>query len=80
MPNSIPIDDVMLRARGEAVQEVIADMLLAAGNALLRHGDDPKAHVILSAATEGFIDQVDRIILPGFRGAMAEILRGEFEP
>lgn len=71
--------DALTRARGEAVQEVIADMLLAAGNALLRHGNDPKAHVILSVATEGFIDQVDKNIMPGFKGAMAEILRGEFE-
>ncbi len=67
--------DAMTSARGESVDELVADMLEAAGKALHRHGGDPKAHVVLSAAAEGFIDEIDKRIFPGFRAAMIEILQ-----
>lgn len=67
-------EDLLLRARGEAVQEVTAAMLLAAGEAMLRHGNDPKGHMILTAATVMFIDKINRGITPDFRAAVAAML------
>lgn len=68
------MSDALTLARHQAIRELVADMMEAAGRALARHGNDPQGLVILTGAVEGFIDDVDRNVLPGFRAAMIEIL------
>ena len=41
--------DILLTARAEAVQEVTAAVLKAAGAAMTRHGDDPCSGAIVAA-------------------------------
>lgn len=69
------MSDPLMDARGEAVQEVTTAMLLAAGNALMRHGNDPMAEVILGAAIAMFIQKVDGTLLAsGFKKRMLALL------
>lgn len=67
----------LARARHETIRELVADMMEASGRALERHGNDPIGLVILTGAIEGFIDDVDRNVLPGFRNAMVTILTAD---
>jgi len=50
--------DQMTQARAEATQEVASAILKAAGDAMLRHGDDPHSNVIVAA---GFAMALRRI-------------------
>ena len=51
-------------ARGEAVQEVTAAILMAAGEAMDRHGNDPDGHAIVAAGFAGALRRIGRHIDP----------------
>lgn len=71
--------DPLLQARGEAVSEVCALMFKGAGEAFLRHGDDPQGDVILAAALRMFIDRIDAELFPKFRTLMMTLLQEKME-
>jgi hypothetical protein len=59
--------DDLLDARGEAVKEITTSMLKAAGESMLRHGNDPHSEIILAAAIAMFIDKVQPLCGDGFK-------------
>lgn len=61
-------------ARAEAICDISAAMATAAGAALERHGNDPTARIILTAAVAMFIENIDREISPGFQKVVAAML------
>lgn len=65
--------DDLSRARYEGVDEVARAMMVAAGEALMRHGEDPLSEAILGAAVLMFVDTCDGL-RPGFKGRMIKIL------
>lgn len=54
--------DEMDEARGEATQEVCCAILKAAGDAMKRHGDDPRNGAILSAGFAMALQQIGKHI------------------
>jgi hypothetical protein len=61
-------------ARIEAVQELSQALFRAAGETLMRHGDDPQSEVLLAAALAMFIDKTDTMLRPGFKRRMIALL------
>lgn len=64
----------MFRAGAEAVEEITKSMLMAAGEALMRHGNDPASEAILAAAVAMFVDKIDTTISVGFKRKMIMLL------
>lgn len=53
----------------------IVPMLKAAGNSLMRHGNDPASDTILLAAVTMAVEQIDLKLRPGFTKALVEMLK-----
>lgn len=68
------MNEQMDMARAEAICEISAAMAKAAGLALERHGNDPTARILLTAAVAMFIENIDREIAPGFKKVVAAML------
>ncbi len=69
------MSDTLLDARAEAVTETAEAMLKAAGNSLMRHGNDPASDTILLAAVTMAVEQIDLKLRPGFTKALVEMLK-----
>lgn len=65
--------DTLMLARADAVQELTKAMFTAAGNALIRHGNDPQSELILGAAIAMFVDKTDEL-QPGFKRHLIALL------
>ena len=64
----------LLTARSEAVEEVCRSVLMAAGDAMKRHGDDPHGNVIVAAGFAMAIKAIGRDIDPKMPLVVRELL------
>lgn len=69
------MSDTLLDARCEAVTETAEAILKAAGNSLMRHGNDPASDKILLAALAMAVEHIELKLRPGFTKALVEMLK-----